>query len=356
MGKKKKKRIFYPVYFTLIVLFFIAVAIGCVKLNGYLKDYQRSDSRPAVEEAFSRFTSLDIDTLAGSCDWSAYPNEDIGDYRRWLQEYVAGAQPQDFTYKALRSEEKDKKKFSVKLRGESFGTFTIREIPNSTEYGFSTWEFDSVEVVMPQATEYSVTVPAGYSVTADGERLTEPSETGIASVWTGHMLKEETKAPSFNRYTVERTFGVPQFEVTDLDGRSVELTEGENGPECAFSSDTRLADELTGRVKKIASVFSAFTSADVSRGEVLGYARKGTNAYEVLEKFDNDWFGSHSSAWMDNFSADNFIRFTDDTAACDVHYDYTAEFSAGTKVYETNYRFYLVLRDDVWYLYDFTAL
>ena len=49
-----------------------------------------------------------------------------------------------------------------------------------------------------------------------------------------------------------------------------------------------------------------------------------------------------------------FYSYDEDTFSCNIYFDYIIKYDdADDVVYASNYRFYLVERDDQWYLYDF---
>ena len=360
MSKKKKRlKLFYPIYFALVLIAVAAIWIGCRRLTPYLADYEKSNPEPAVAAAMRYFENADAETFyffAQQNHPDLFQYEDKQDYIDWVTSVTKDGR---FTYSMAYSDDPSVLRYNVKLNGEKFGTFSLREQPNSTEYGFSTWSFDTLDTIVPAATEYTVTAPAGAAVYAGEQRLTEANavETGIATPWTGHMLLEETPAPTQTRYAFTRFFGCPEIRVTDEAGRPCALTGDEaSGFTALRNSDAALQSEAEARVTEFVKAFSAFTAGDLATRNMLKFVRKGTVAYPVIETFDNSWFGKHTSAKVENLRTDNYIRFTDDTMACDVYYDYAVQYNDGEKTYPTAYRFYFVLRSDVWYLYDFESI
>lgn len=361
MSKKKKKRrkLFYPIYFTVVLLAVAAIWIGCSMLTPYLADYEKSNPQYAVNTAMRYFESGDAETFyyfAQQSHPDLFKYEDKQDYLDWVASVTKDG---SFTCNMAYSDNPSILRYNVKLNGEKFGTFSLREQPDSTEYHFSTWAFDALDTVTPAATEYTVTVPAGATVYAGAEQLTSQNvvESGIDTPWTGHMLKEETIAPTQVRYAFTRFFGCPEITVTDEYGAPCEVTgDAENGFVALRNNDDGLQSETEARVTEFVKAFSSFTSNDLSTSKMLRYVRKGTTAYPIIEKFDNSWFGKHTSAKIKNLETGNYIRFTDDTMACDVSYDYEVQYNDGEKTYPTAYRFFFVLRDKVWYLYDFVSI
>lgn len=354
--KKRRVRLFYPIYFTLIAAAAIAVWLGCGKLSLFLADYEQSNPKYAAEEAFAIFERRDAETFYDFADKSLFPNETREMYVAWMNSLTEGA---SFDYVMAYSDREDVKKYTVKMNGQKFGSFSLIEQPDATEYGFSTWAFYSLETPDPTPVTYTVTAPSTASVMAGDQMLTAENvaQAAIKTEWDGHMLLEETAAPTLTAYSFTRCFGCPDITVTDASGQICALSGSEeDGFTALRNSDTALQAETEARATDIIKAYSAFTSNDLSTYQMLKYVRKGTTAYSVISSFDNQWFGKHSSAKVEDLTIDNYIRFTDDTMACDAHYNYVVEYNDGVKSYETNYRFYLVLRDGVWYLYDFSAV
>ena len=360
MSKKKKRaKLFYPIYFSVLILAAAAIWFGCSRLRPYLADYELSNPKHAADDAMRHFESADAETFyqyALAAHPEIFQCEDKQDYIRWISALTQNA---SFEYTIAYSSDPAVKRYNVKRNGEKFGSFSLRENPASTAYGFSTWEFDGLETVSPQAVRYTVLAPSDAAVYAGSQRLTEAEavETGIASPWTGHMLKEETSAPTQTRYAFTRFFGCPAVTATDAAGSACAVTGDEgSGFTVHFNSDEALHSETGSRVREVVTAFSSFTSNDLTAYRMLKYVRKGTKGYSLIEGFDNQWFGKHQSAVVENLTTENYIRFTDDTMACDVRYDYRVRYSDGERVYPTAYRFYFVLRSGEWFLYDLEAI
>jgi len=360
MSKKRKKRrkLFYPIYFAVVFAAVAAIWFACGRLKPYLADYERSDPKYAAEEAMRYFESADAATFyryAQQANPDLFRYESEQDYIDWMNGLTRDGR---FEYAMAYSGDPAVRRYNVRLNGEKFGSFSLREKQGTTEYGFPTWEFDSLATIVPAATTYSVTAPSDAAVYAGSQRLTgeDAVETGIPTVWAGHMLLEETPVPTLTRYAFLRFFGCPEISVTDAAGRACALTGDERSGFTALrNEDSALRAETEARVIEIIKAFSSFTSSDLSTYNMLKLVRKGTKAYTIIENFDNNWFGRHSSARIQNLETDNYIRFTEDTMACDARYDYVVQYTDGEKTYDTAYRFYFVLRNGQWFLYDFEA-
>ena len=181
-------------------------------------------------------------------------------------------------------------------------------------------------------------------------------EAGIPTVWNGYMLTEDIAAPTLTRYSVERRFSQPEVTAWDQYGACAVHKDENEVYVVERNYDARLQAEATERVEKVVNTFSKFVADDTSRENMLDYVRKGTNAYSIIQTFDNNWFGRHSGAVVTNLEIGDFIRFSEDTMACRIHYDFVVSSGDNSATYDTNYWFYFVYRNDQWYLYDFYAI
>ncbi|MBO4298950.1 MAG: hypothetical protein J5602_12055 [Clostridia bacterium] len=360
MSKKKRAKLFYPIYFSVLIAAVAAIWILCSRLRPYLADYELSNPQYAAEAAMRYFETADAETFyqyTSAAHPELFQYEDKQAYISWMS---ALTQDASFEYNMAYSSDPDVRRYNVKMNGEKFGAFSLREKPASTQYGFSTWEFDGLETIVPEAVSYSVLAPSDAAVFAGDQRLSEENavETDIATPWTGHMLKEETSAPTQTLYAFTRFFGCPAVTAVDAAGKACVVTGDEAaGFTVLFNNDDALQIETEARVREFVTAFSSFTASDLTPYRMLKYVRKGTRAYSIIENFDNQWFGKHQSTSVENLVMENVIRFTEDTMACDIHYDYAVHYSTGDEQsYPTAYRFYFVLRNGEWFLYDLEAI
>ena len=360
MSKKKKRaKLFYPIYFSVLIVAVAAIWFVCGRLRPYLADYELSNPQYAAENAMRYFERADAETFyeyTSAAHPEMFEHEDKQAYIDWLSARMQNA---SFEYNMAYSSDPAVRRYNVKMNGERFGSFSLREKPNSTDYGFSTWEFDGLETIVPEATSYEVIAPSDAAVFVGDQRLTSADavETGIDTPWTGHMLLDETPAPTQTRYAFTRFFGNPVITATDASGKACAVTgDGESGFTVHFPNDDALQAETEARVKEFVTAFSSFTASDLTTYRMLKFVRKGTKAYSIIEKFDNQWFGKHVSTSVENLTMENFIRFTDDTMACDISYDFFVRFQNDEQTYPTAYRFYFVLRSGEWYLYEFESI
>ena len=359
--KKGRRRgkigLFWPIYIVVVAAALIAVMIVCMRLTPYLSDYERSNPKYAANSAMNYFVQGDMSVFYDAAPEGQLTYESRDEYVSWLSDYIQGG---TFTYvPAYSPADSGLKKYAVRMNGEPFGAFYLREVKNSTEYGFSTWEFDHLEAPTPEAATYEVLAPSDATVFAGTQQLgpQDAAETGIKTVWDGFMLQEETQAPTLVRYRFSRYFGCPAVTASDSLGPCRVTGDPLTGFTVERNYDAQLQAQAAPRVETVVSAFSKFVANDLERYTMLKeYVRKGTKAYDVIQTFDNQWFGRHDSAKVTNLQTSDYIRFTDDTMACRIHYDFIVTSDKGEATYDTNYWFYFVWRNDEWYLYDFYAI
>ena len=191
MSSKKKKSIwhstFYRVYFALVALALVAIAIGTLWLRGVLRDYESAQPKYVAEEVGQLFKNADYDAIY-KVDTSAaqFEGGDAALYVNHLKQLTAG---RNVEWTPAFSANRDERKYNVNLDGERFATFTLVPSGQTTARGNTLWKLGSVTTLVqlqqatpepepeptpepePPAQVYTcrITVPTGYSVTVDGE-------------------------------------------------------------------------------------------------------------------------------------------------------------------------------------------
>ena len=96
MSKKKKKRakLFYPIYFSVLIVVVAAIWYGCELLKPYLTDYEASNPKYAAEDAMRHFETADAETFyryaqAAHPDLFAYESKE--DYIAWMTDLTRDA-------------------------------------------------------------------------------------------------------------------------------------------------------------------------------------------------------------------------------------------------------------------------
>ncbi len=354
--KKTGLKLFYPIYLLVVLLIVWGIFVGCENLAEVLRNYEASLPKYVAKDVAQMFMDRDFEKVYSYQDPADFAGEDAQTYAAYMREFTANG---ELTWDESYSSSVDEKVYAVRLDGKRLFEFTLCKSGTQDENGNDQWMLNEVRTLGISIGTRTVKAPTESTVYVDGVALDSSAiiEEGIALEDEDFLLGDEAESPTMCLYQYEVCLGEPQVRVVDAQGRENPLTVDANGNvEAARNSDSQIKRQVEDRVIEIVQAFAKFTSEDLSQSKMLKFVRKGTNGYEKIKNFDNNWFGSHSSYSFEDMTTDNYMIFSDDTFACDISFVYIIRYS-GKDVdevrYDTNYRFYFVERDDEWYLYDF---
>lgn len=353
--KKKKIRIFYPIYFLLMIAAVGAVFVVCDMIRENLKAYEASLPKYVAEDVAEMFLSKDFERVYAYQDPAEFAGEDAKTYAEYMTRFTENG---ELTWGESYSTNEDEMVYAVRLDGKRLFEFTLtRSGPETAE---NQWKLTDVTTLGVSTATHTVKAPSDSTVYVRGSALGADSiiEDNIAVEDEAFLLNEDAKSPTMCVYEFETCFGEPEVRVVDKNGVENKLTVLADGSfEAAFNSEDALKEKAEERVIEITKAFANFTSEDLDKYKMLRLARKGTSGYDKIERFDNEWFGRHDGYDFENMVTDNYMSFSEDTFACDIYFDYIIKYEDTDDLrYETHYRFYMVERDDEWYLYDFKMI
>ena len=298
------------------------------------------------------FLDKDFERVYGYQDPAEFAGEDAKTYAEYMTRFTENG---ELTWGESYSTNENEMVYAVRLDGKRLFEFTLTK--SGPETAENQWKLTDVRTLGVSTTTHTVKAPSDSVVYVSGKPLGSESiiEDGIKVEADEFMLNEDAKSPTMSVYQFETCFGEPNVRVLDANGVENALTVLEDGSfEAAFNSEESLREAAEERVIQITKAFANFTSEDLDKYKMLRLARKGTSGYDKIERFDNEWFGRHDGYAFENMVVENYMSFSEDTFACDIHFDYIIKYDDSDDLrYETNYRFYMVERDGEWYLYDF---
>ena len=358
-AKKRKKKfyIFYPVYLMCVLACVWGIFVICQDITDELTIYEASLPKYVAEDFADMFMKRDFERIYSYQDPNQFVGENAETYAAYLNELTEGG---ELTWSESYSANDGEKVYVVFLDGKRLFEFRLAKGSEKDANGYDTWSLSKVETLGITPTKRTVKAPADSTVYVRGEALGDAAiiESGILIEDEEYLLNDEAKSPEMCVWQYDVCFTEPEVRVVDAKGNENPLTVDENGnAEAAINSEDEIKATAEERVAEIARAFANFTSEDLSKYKMLKFVRKGTNGYEKIDTFDNNWFGKHAGFEFSEIVTDNYMSFSEDTFACDIRFDYTIKYkNADDVVYPSAYRFYFVYRNETWYLYDFKML
>ena len=373
-GKRKKKSIFqstfYRVYFALVLLALVGIAVGTIWLRGRLKDYESAQPKYVAQDVARLFENSDYETLY-ALDTSAR-QFDGGDEAFYVDSMSALTAGKDVAWSEAFSASENERRYNVTVDGERFATFTLVPSGKTTPKGSRLWKLDSVTTNVqlqepepeptpePEEPEHAypcrVTAPKGYTVTMDGVTLgAENAQLIERTLFEEEFLPEGVPNPVMIDYMVESPTVTPVFTAVDESGAAVEVTMSVDKAltwSCPLREDESYRVQYTGAAVSLGRQVAKFTSQDAEKKSILKVCAKDSPAAEIFENLSNTYFTPHSSVAFRNEEAADFYVLSENCFTCDVTFDFVLKTSRGEMVYPTHYTFCVVHDESAARLYN----
>lgn len=359
---------FYQVYFLLVILCVLGIALGARYLNGVLEDYESAQPKYVAQQAARLFERGDYEAIFGlDTSMRDVSEEDRAYYIGQLEALAAG---REVSWSEAYSGNEDERRYRVSLDGEKFAEFTLVPSGAQTKRGSRLWTLGSVttfvrieepQIAEPEPTPVptiacSITVPSSFTVTADGRTLdaNDVVEDGIPIVPSG-MLPSDVTAPAMVRYAFPSESGAPDIRVTDWQGNAqTPVQDGEYSWRCELPQNPELEALYGESALEVAKRIAKYSTREASQDSVLKKCAKGSPAYESIKSFDSSLGKKPKSSTFENVVVSDFYLYSEDCFSCRVSFDYIPRFSSGSKTYPTAYTLYFVRQEDTGKLYSFS--
>jgi hypothetical protein len=367
-SRRKRKSIwnstFYRVYFVLVALALVAIALGTVWLQGVLKDYESAQPKYVAQDVGKLFENADYEAIYNVDTSAAQFEGDVALYLDNLKELAAGRRVE---WTPAFSANKDERKYNVNLDGERFATFTLVPSGQTTSHGNRLWKLGSITThVAVEGTEaagdlsvapYRVKAPEGYTVTVNGRELT--AEDAIATgeaIFQADFLPEGVTAPTMTEYAFFSEEGEPVLSAKDASGKEATVEpDGDSRWVCNLKEDEDFKSQFSGAVIALAERVAKYTVKDLSRNGIMKDVAGESPAESILKKFSNDWAPPHKTATVTYARVTDFYVLSEDCFTCHVEFTFTLRTRRGNDyVYPTSYTFCVVKRNGAGKLYNIT--
>lgn len=372
-SRRKKsvlKSRFYQIYFAVVALALIAIAVGTVWLRGLLKDYESAQPVYVAEDVAKLFESGDYDRIY-DLDTSAAQISG-GDKAFYLDSMAQITAGKAVEWTETFSAKEDERRYSVTLDGEKFASFSLVPSGQVTKKGNRLWtlgdvttyvalrEPEPVETPEPEApTEYyecRVTVPTGYQVTVDGEPVSgENAQVTPGFLFEEGFLPEGVENPMTTTYVFSTPSESPAIAATDENGEPAQLTasaDRERAWSCGPKEDAAMSMQYADAAYALGQQIAKFMSKDGSKRSITKLCLKNSPAWDIFDNLSNRFATPHKGIDFRNRAVTEFYKLSDTCFTCHVSFDYVLNTTDGERVYPTAYTFCLVNQDGKGGLYN----
>lgn len=300
----RKRKIFYKIYFTGIVLFFAGMIWVLVWLHGWLKTYEASQPEAKCNQVFEElFVSPDWgriydlskteDTVfEGREAYASYMTEKVGTDSLTLTETSAGLS--------------GNKKYFVKLGEEKLLSFTL--LKSEGEKGITEWNLGDITLLFAQSKGVQILKKQGHTVFVNDVALDDSYTVERIETLAEEYLPEDLNGQCLELQCVEGLLVQPEISVTDESGESCEV---EYDPETNTYTEKAAEDIMEEKEKKevlaIAEGYCKFMiGAD---GNLASFFKKGTEIYATIRGNDS-WMQDYRGYTFEEESVTGYYRYS----------------------------------------------
>ena len=255
--------LFYSIYLVVVLALFIGIAIAMGALKNWVPTVIPNDQSKELSQAVfdQYFTDPDWATLYKL----TYPNasdEEVAEYVQAIEEYIGDKKLAFTTTSAGMSVDK---KYAVHVDGIGVAFFTLT--PDDAESTNPVWHLSAINVELfpaepekPVYLSYNIIALPGYTVTVNGEALTEDAVIRKVTTKAEEYLPEGVDGYGLVEYRVEGLKAEPEIAITDKSGTAVETQ---------YSTETKTYTQVMAAAPTI-------SSSDAEYQAVLGAAKAWT--------------------------------------------------------------------------------
>ena len=323
---------FYVIYLavTITVILIVIIALGIVRAR--LAEYESAQPKYVAADVFEKyFEPIDYIALLTDAHYDAAGEAAIEDLVDYLSDEIGGEQ---LTYSVGSSNSPDEIKYMVKAGSKQLGAIALKTSDQKTEHGFQTYEFSYIELYLNTEAYLdelarivvTVDVPSAYSVTVDGEPLTEELVTDVyARTDVIKYYPPDVSEIEYKVYTIDTLYELPkEIAVTDPEGLPAEVSLDENTYTytCGLVYSEALEEEYSDFVINAMEGYAAYVqnAKNVGLNNIRGYFDTGSDAYaDVVAAGGSRWMVlDWSGIDFEDVNVDEFYIHTPEIFSCHI--------------------------------------
>lgn len=308
---KTSTLIFYIIYLTFILAFFLAMDPVLTGLRGWLVSFEASQPNVKCEQVFQEmFAEPDwaaLYTMAGGQDtefegkdtYAAYMEQKVGDSKLTYSETSAGLSGD--------------KKYIVSLGKEKIATFTLTSEEHEATQ-IAQWELGKVEIFFSRSEHLTIRTIPGYTVALNGVTLDDRYIIRTVSTTAEEYLPEGLHGYRMMELEAEGFLMQPLVTVTDPAGNTVEMT---YDPKLDLYSHPipsfEISDAEYATVLAATQAYCKYMIRDITESTLKQYFDGSTALFKGLRETD-PWMQKHmmKSYAFSPETISGFYRYSDE--------------------------------------------
>ncbi len=346
-NKKKNAHVFWIFYLFFVIILCILCIFGLKFTEDFLADYESSQPYILVEKYIEKLENGDYSYTLGlsGFKWTDFSTEE--ECLEILEQRYGNA---DIYY--LESSTRlgsDKVRYNIYAENERLGYVILCKTENKTKYGFSNWKIESCET-FEFLGKYTVTVPAGYTLYADGK------------VVSGKYIISENTEENYpyidgipQPYTVTYEIGgfitEPEFTVDPIYGEEYTKNISADGYTLVFDRKHINYHEIYGFTRAAMEEYIHVISLEKDMENYLQCVLEGSEYAKTVRNFNSAWTMYQPeilSTGIENFEITSYEEYTSTQIVAEISFDYIVKLQYSTETYPSKYKIIYILTNDGW--------
>lgn len=315
MSTKKKRSKFYTIYFSVIIIFFIALIVGAIFLFGWLRSYEQSQPTTIVNSLISEYVKPGkYDKLKKDYDIELSEYETEEHFYSLLHDSIDGKKI-TISHSSLKPEGIDD---AYIIKADDVKVLNVFLKKHKIGKGY---DVDSIEVSKNLLKTIVINVYKNTEVTINGNEIADDLRVD-GKLPELPKVDAKTLTPP-QTITLEGMLCEAQEVVAKDNGKEVEVTANGCTYSVAQTINKTVAKAVQDTAQNAAVAYAAYMQKDGSLGELAKYTDTSTPFYKNVASTLIQFVKNHNGYKNDDMKVGSLMKYSDSLYSCRVSFKHT---------------------------------
>lgn len=346
---RRRVSIFYIIYFSLIILFAVALFFAIRVIRQKLADYEASRPYHVVDSVMEEyFKPGDAEKLIEVSGYVETPYEADADVVSLVEGFLSDG-VENYQIASNGGEQK----YAVSSKELKFAAFTIAPSGSKDDAGYDIYELKNIELMIGGSRAVSITAPNTTRVFLNGKELTGDYVVDSVESQRDRHIPDEIPTESTLTYEVKGLIGEPTVTATDRYGAEVADIAQRDGVffDVPYTYCT-VTDDVWERAVAAGEALAAYMQKDAAFWGIGQYVDSSSDLYVDLQTSDVRWANEHNGYDIVDPTVTEYVKWSDDVYSVRVKFTHVLYRWSGNFENEFDTTFYYRNVWGEWLIYD----
>ena len=359
MSDKKKSAkaprrgsLFYLFYFSLIILFFVALFFALETVKSKLSDYEASRPYNYINKIMTEwFEPGDAEKIIEKSGYGINPFEKRED----VVSLVEGFLEEGAEYYPITSADKNVLRYAVKAGDLKFAEIDMALTGERDSAGYGVWDLSKIDLMIAGTSAVNIASPLGGKVFVNGVELTDEYVVSREEYPGDPKLPEGVFVEGREVYEISGLIGT--LDVTAFDRYGADVTSLMTVKDGLFYdvpyTYCAVTDEVRDRALAAGEALAAYMQKDAGFYGIGQYVDPSSDLYTDLATSDVRWANPHNGYSIEDAEVSEYVVWSDSVYTVRVRFTHVLFNWGGNFENEFDTTFYYRLSEDGrWLIYD----